>query len=180
MSPVTADGLPEDGRLGLIPAHSYPQGLQGQKQRTQNEDGFAQVPSLYLTTLLQPSMIDFNPPSLSRRIIQDQKPLPHVHEGLRLLPQRLRVGRRSWKQRVKASWAGALSPPGAHRAASVPVKTFCAAIQKGMESRSSHRGGFMGVVPSGRSGVRPAIMMARKGRHGQLRDSYFFISVTRL
>jgi len=29
---------------------------------------------------------------------EDQKPLPHVHEGLRFLPQRLRVGRLSLKQ----------------------------------------------------------------------------------
>jgi hypothetical protein len=56
----------------------------------------------------------------------------------------------------------------------VPVKTFWAAIRKRMESRSSRRGGFIGLASSGQSGVRPAIMMARKGRHGQLRNSYSF------
>ena len=29
-------------------------------------------------------------------------------------------------------------------------------------NKSSHRGGFIGLASSGRSGVRPAIMMARK------------------
>ena len=42
-----------------------------------------------------------------------------------------------------------------------------------MESRSSHLGGFIGLTSSGRRGVRPAITMARKGRHGQLRNSYY-------
>jgi len=77
MSQVTADGLPEDGCLGLIPTHPclqpihlQPQkGSQGQKQMTQNGDGFAHLRLLHPTALLQPSMIDFNPPSLFLQLL---------------------------------------------------------------------------------------------------------------
>ena len=77
MSPVTADGLAEDSRLGLIPTHPCPQpirlqpqkGPQGQKQMTQNGDGFAHLRPLHPTTLLQPSRIDFNPPSLFLQLL---------------------------------------------------------------------------------------------------------------
>jgi len=54
------------------------------------------------------------------RVIQDQKPLPQVHEGF--LESSL----------VKASWAGAFFPSGAHLAASVQVKTFWEAMRKWM------------------------------------------------
>ena len=77
MSQVTADGLPEDGRLGLIPTppclqpiRLQPQkGPQGQQQMTQNGDSLAPLRPLYSTTLLQPSMIDFNPPSFSLQLL---------------------------------------------------------------------------------------------------------------
>jgi len=85
MSPVTADGLPEDGRLGLIPTHPCPQpiglqpqkGPQGQQQMTQNGDGLAHLRPLYPTTLLQRPMIDFHPPSLSLPLLSLLlRPLP--------------------------------------------------------------------------------------------------------
>jgi len=52
------------------------------------------------------------------RVIHDQKPLPQVLEGF--LESSL----------VKASWAGAFFPSGAHLAASVQIKNFWAAIRK--------------------------------------------------
>jgi hypothetical protein len=39
------------------------------KQMTQNGDGFAHLRPLHPTALLQPSMIDFNPPSLFRQLL---------------------------------------------------------------------------------------------------------------
>ena len=74
---------------------------------------------------------------IQRCIVQNQQSLVSLHHRFGFLPQRLsrgipRVGGCLCSRRVKASCAGAVSPSGWDRDASVQVNAFCAATRKWM------------------------------------------------
>jgi 1,4-dihydroxy-2-naphthoate octaprenyltransferase len=93
---VLVFGLPA---LGLVihPKVAGKEGLPLRPEQGQKRDPFDHPPMLATPMIGHPIHL-LGIRLVQRRIIQDQKPLPHVHEGLRLLPQRLRVGRLSLKQ----------------------------------------------------------------------------------